>query len=386
MTVAPVEADEQFMRRAIRLAMNGRGRVEPNPMVGCVIVKAGHVIGGGYHRRYGEAHAEPNALESCIESPEGATAYVTLEPCCHLNKKTPPCVPRLIEARLARVVVGSVDPNPDVNGKGIAALRNAGITVDDSTLRPACDQLLAPFVARTLHRQPYVTLKWAQTADGKVAGPGGRRLQISNARSAQAVQDLRARCEAIAVGINTVLADDPLLTARSPSAPHNAQRMRIVFDASLRIDPTRRLFEPGDAATPVRIYHGTGGLADRIRELAMTDAELRPIETDASGRVPLRAVLDDLYADRVTHLLVEPGPTLAQGFLDAGLADRVWIFRAPARVDDPTAPAAASLPRHFIESGSIKLDDNTLTEYLNSTGNAFAAPEPSADLVLTGPS
>src|SRR3954469_22027165 len=132
---APSDQDQQFMRRALRLAMNGRGRVEPNPMVGCVIVnKNGHVIGGGYHQQFGQPHAEPNALASCIESPQGATAYVTLEPCCHTNKKTPPCAPRLIEAKIGRVVIGCLDPNPDVNGKGVAMLRQAGTTVDGPVL------------------------------------------------------------------------------------------------------------------------------------------------------------------------------------------------------------------------------------------------------------
>src|SRR5947209_8575501 len=188
-----LQTDQSFMRRAIRLAMNGRGRVEPNPMVGCVIVKAGRVIGEGYHQEFGGAHAEPNALANCTESPAGATAYVTLEPCCHLNKKTPPCVPRLIEAKLARVVIGCVDPNPEVAGRGARQLQEAGITVDLGVCENEARQLAAPFFARIVQRRPYVTLKWAQTADGKVAGSGGRRLQISNEQSMGIVHNLRAR-------------------------------------------------------------------------------------------------------------------------------------------------------------------------------------------------
>src|SRR3954451_23545285 len=175
-----IQFDDDFMRRAIRLAMNGRGRVEPNPMVGCVIVKDGRVIGEGFHQQYGGPHAEPNALASCTESPAGGTAYVTLEPCCHTNKKTPPCAPRVIEAGIARVVVGCLDPNPEVDGKGVAMLRAAGVTVDGPVLEGEAKQLIAPFIARTRLGRPYVTLKWAQTADGKVAGPGGTRMQISN--------------------------------------------------------------------------------------------------------------------------------------------------------------------------------------------------------------
>src|SRR5215207_9043429 len=151
--------DEHFLRRAIRLAMNGRGGVEPNPMVGCVIVKDGRVVGEGIHAKYGQPHAEPTALASCIESPEGATAYVTLEPCCHTNKQTPPCAPRLIAAKIARVVIGCLDPNPDVNGRGVAMLRAAGIVVDGPICEAECRQHLAAFTARTVYGRPYVTLK-----------------------------------------------------------------------------------------------------------------------------------------------------------------------------------------------------------------------------------
>src|SRR5256714_14414733 len=144
----PEPIDESLMRRAIRLAMRGRGSVEPNPMVGCVIVKDGRVIGEGWHEQFGGPHAEPNTLASCSESPEGATAYVTLEPCCHTNKKTPPCVPKLIEAKIARVVVGCLDPNSDVNGKGVERLRTAGIEVNGPMLEEECKQLIAPVLAR----------------------------------------------------------------------------------------------------------------------------------------------------------------------------------------------------------------------------------------------
>src|SRR5829696_6363962 len=216
------ELDIAMMRRAVALAQRGRGRVEPNPMVGCVIVRDGRVIGEGFHEQFGAPHGEAAALAACAESPAGATAYVTLEPCCHTNKKTPPCVPALIEARLARVVVGSVDPNPDVNGQGLDQLRAAGIAVTQGVLEESTKQLLAPFIARVVYDRPYVTLKWAETADGKVAGPRGERLQISNPRSTRAVHALRAASDAILVGINTVINDDPLLTARDAGAGDGA--------------------------------------------------------------------------------------------------------------------------------------------------------------------
>src|SRR4051794_9878327 len=172
-------ADEAFMRRALRLAMNGRGLVEPNPMVACVLVKDWRVIGEGYHARFGGPHAEPTALANCTESPEGSTAYVTLEPCCHTNKKTPPCAPRLIESKGKRVVIGCLDPNPEVNGKGVAMLRRTGIAVLTDVLGTEATQLIAPFQAQQGESRVYVTLKWAETSDGKVAGANGARRQIT---------------------------------------------------------------------------------------------------------------------------------------------------------------------------------------------------------------
>src|SRR5213082_2221140 len=154
--------DEGFMRRAIELAARGRGSVEPNPMVGCVIVRDGRIIADGYHQEFGQPHAEREALAAARESPRGATVYVNLEPCCHTNKKTPPCVPALIAAKIRRVVVACIDPNPDVSGQGIAQLRAAGIDVTTGILEHQAKQLNAPFFALTQHHRPYVTLKWAQ--------------------------------------------------------------------------------------------------------------------------------------------------------------------------------------------------------------------------------
>jgi diaminohydroxyphosphoribosylaminopyrimidine deaminase/5-amino-6-(5-phosphoribosylamino)uracil reductase len=379
---SPSAIDEQFIRRAIRLAMRGRGRAEPNPLVGCVIVKEGRVIGGGYHEKYGQPHAEPNALASCIESPRGATAYVTLEPCCHTDKQTPPCVPRLIEAGVARVVVGHRDPNPAVNGKGLAQLREAGVEVVAPVLETECGQLIAPFIARTIERRPYVTLKWAETADGKIAGPGGRPMQITNARSNRAVQMLRSRCEAIAVGIGTVRKDNPRLTVRDVPREGSAQMLRAVLDSSLQITGAERLFETDEFATPVRVYHRTGGLADRIRALAMEGINLRALPTRADGRLSLQHLMTDLYQEGITHLLVEPGPTLAGGFFAENLADRLWVFRSQRRADNGAAIAAAAIPEHFVRSGDLELEGDTLTEYLNSKSPLFFTAAPSADLVL----
>jgi diaminohydroxyphosphoribosylaminopyrimidine deaminase / 5-amino-6-(5-phosphoribosylamino)uracil reductase len=373
------ELDEQFMRRAIRLAMNGRGRVEPNPMVGCVIVKDRRVIGEGYHQQFGGPHAEPNALASCTESPAGATAYVTLEPCCHLNKKTPPCAPRVIEAGIARVVIGCLDPNPDVDGKGVAMLREAGVQVDGPVLEGEAKQLIAPFIARTRLGRPYVTLKWAQTADGKVAGPGGARMQISNERSMRLVHELRARSDAIMVGIRTVLIDDPMLTARDVEGARPL--MRVVIDPVLHTPPNSRLLATAKEG-PVLILN----VVDRcfhVEAMTLMDAgaELVRIETEpGSLRLKIPAILAELGRRGVTHLMVEAGPRLGKSFLTAHAADRIWVFRSPTALDDAEAPNAWQV--RYPPAGSIDLDGDTLTEYFNPRSDVFFANTPSADFVL----
>jgi diaminohydroxyphosphoribosylaminopyrimidine deaminase/5-amino-6-(5-phosphoribosylamino)uracil reductase len=379
MSMPSPEFDEQMMRRAIRLAMNGRGRVEPNPMVGCVIVKNGRVIGEGFHAQFGGPHAEPNALAACSEPPEGATAYVTLEPCCHTNKKTPPCTPRLIEAKVARVVVGTLDPNPDVNGKGLAILRSAGIEVLGPLLEAPAKQLIAPFLATVNLSRPYVTMKWAQSANSKVAGTMGRAVRITNEHSDRVVHALRARCDAIIVGTNTVLSDDPLLTARGVE---NARPLlRVVLSNSLKIVPSSKLVQTAKDH-PLVVYSSaasTAANAPLVDELRRTCAEVVSLP-DKDGRFSFTDVLVDLHARRVTHALVEPGPTLTRYMFARGQADRVWVFRSPNAINDPASPSAPDAT--YPESGRADIAGNTLIEYLNPASDAFFAAEPSADLVI----
>ncbi|HET6248950.1 MAG TPA: bifunctional diaminohydroxyphosphoribosylaminopyrimidine deaminase/5-amino-6-(5-phosphoribosylamino)uracil reductase RibD [Tepidisphaeraceae bacterium] len=373
------DLDIEFLQSAVRVAMNGRGKVEPNPMVGCIIVKNGTQIGEGFHQDFGGPHAEPNALAACSESPAGATAYVTLEPCCHTNKKTPPCVPALIAAGVARVVVGCVDPNPLVAGRGIAQLREAGIVVVDAN-DFVCRQLIAPYVARIVHRRPYITLKWAQTADGKVAGPGGKRIQISNRRSQRLIHELRSRCDAIMVGIATARADDPLLTSRGID---NARPLiRIVLDSDLRLSMDSQLVRTIDRGKVVVFcskeaadYSGT-----RIA-LAACGVEIHAVPSDSPGRLGLARIIEQLGAMNITHLLVEPGPTLAHSFLATGLWDRAWIMRSSKRVDDATAPTAANAPPNGV--GEMNIDGDVLTEYLNPMGVYFGL-HASSDFALLG--
>jgi diaminohydroxyphosphoribosylaminopyrimidine deaminase/5-amino-6-(5-phosphoribosylamino)uracil reductase len=372
------EADTELLRRAIRLSMRGRGRVEPNPMVGCVIAKEGRVIGEAYHGRFGGPHAEPSALAACTENCKGATAYVTLEPCCHTNKKTPPCVPRLINAGIKRVVVGCLDPNPNVNGKGIADLRAAGLEVEGPHLDAETKQLNAAFIKGTVRGRPYVTMKWAESANGKVAGARGKRSQISSNRAMKVVHEMRARSDTILVGINTVITDDPQLTVRNVEIFRTL--MRAVLDTQLRMPLESMLARTGSGEVTIfcskQAYHDS----PRVSELEAMGLRVAPIRMDGPNRLNLDDVLYDLD-DQGQHLLIEPGPTLAHCAFEQNLADRVWVIRSPQSIDDPTAPTGPTIPSNYIKTAEVNLDGDTLVEYLNPQSPVYFAPLPSADMM-----
>jgi diaminohydroxyphosphoribosylaminopyrimidine deaminase/5-amino-6-(5-phosphoribosylamino)uracil reductase len=369
--------DGDFMRRALDLSAGGRGWVEPNPMVGCVLVRDGQVLAEGYHERFGGPHAEPSALAKCRDA-RGATAYVTLEPCCHRNKKTPPCVPALLAAGITRVVATIEDPNPAVSGKGLAELGAAGVKVECGLLGESARQLNAAYFKLLREKAPYVTLKWAQTADGKIAGAGGRRLTISNPAVMAAIHRLRGRCGAILVGIGTVISDDPLLTSRAPEAP--GQPLRIVLDSKLRITPQHRLIQTA-RNSPVLVACGAEAAASqKAGDLRAAGAEILALPVDGAGGLSLKDLLAELGSRRISHLLVEPGGRVAESFLGEGLADRVWISRSPKAVDAADAPAAARID--YPAAGSMSIEGDELSEYLNPQSPAFFALEESADFAL----
>jgi diaminohydroxyphosphoribosylaminopyrimidine deaminase / 5-amino-6-(5-phosphoribosylamino)uracil reductase len=374
--------DTEMMERAIRLAMKGRGLVEPNPMVGCVLVKGDQVIGEGFHQKFGGPHAEVNALAACTGDPKGATAYVCLEPCCHTNKKTPPCTTKLIASRIGKVVAACLDPNPMVNGRGLEQLRLAGIAVEQGILEAEAKQLNAAFLKTVEHRRPYVTLKWAQTADGKVAGRAGRRMVISNSASLEVTHGLRSRCDAILVGIGTVLVDDPLLTARGVASPRPL--LRVVLDSNLRISINSQLVQSATRG-PVLVFCGEAAYRQRyetVAELNSHGVEVAPLRLDPDAKLSLEHALDELGTRGICHLLVEPGPTMAESFMRKNLADRVWIFRSPKRAERVDAPAAATI--QYPMTQSIALDGDQLSEHLNPASPVFYSLSASADLVLAG--
>lgn len=362
-----------LMRRAIELAMRGRGHAEPNPLVGCVLVQGDRIIGDGFHQKYGQAHAEPNALAACMESPAGATAYVTLEPCCHTNKQTPPCVPQLIQAKIARVVIGCLDPNPEVNGQGAQQLWAAGIQVVCGLLEAECKQLIAPFIAAVEHHRPYITLKWAQTADGKIAGAGGKPIQISNAISQKALHMLRGKFDAIAVGINTVLTDDPMLSVRHGEPARIPAR--YVLDRQLRTPADARLVQTAKQIPSIIATSEAHALSSRAGELRQHGVEVIAADT-------LSQVAADWHRRRFTHVLIEAGPTLAAAMMAENLADRLWIIRSHQNLNDPSASDAAAIPAHFQGTSRVELGNDVWTEYLNTNSKIFFTSNASPDFRL----
>jgi diaminohydroxyphosphoribosylaminopyrimidine deaminase/5-amino-6-(5-phosphoribosylamino)uracil reductase len=316
--------DEAFMRRALRIARKGEGQVSPNPMVGAVIVREGRIIAEGYHRCCGANHAEINALQAAREPVKGATLYVTLEPCAH-HGRTPPCVEALIACRIGRVVIGTMDPNPLVCGKGIKALRRKGIETTVGVLEEACLRLNEGFFKFIRTGIPFVTVKFAQTLDGRIATSEGHSRWISSPASLRFAHRLRATHDAILVGAGTALKDDPELTCRL--VPGKTP-LRIVVDSRLRIPPESRLFSAGTGERG--IIATTERAPERRRRLfEKRGIELLTLESDRNGQVDLGGLLSVLGQRGITSLLVEGGAALITSFLKGGLADRLIVVIAP---------------------------------------------------------
>jgi len=314
------------MQRALELAIRGQGYVEPNPMVGCVIVRDGRIVGRGYHRRFGGPHAEVFALREAGRRAAGATVYVTLEPCGHVGK-TPPCADALIAAKVGRVVAGMRDPNPLVAGRGLRKLRAAGIAVQTGLQRGEAAALNAPFVTFHRARRPHVILKWAQSLDGKIATRSGDSQWITSAASRRQGHALRARVDAVIVGVGTVLADDPMLTARMVKPRRVATR--IVLDRRLRTPLAAQVVRTASAREPTLIV-GARGAAPLRKQRALERAGCEVILLPANRQgIRLDALLGALWRRAMTNVLVEGGGRVLGAFLGSGLGDEAHVFVAP---------------------------------------------------------
>lgn len=315
-------SDDHWMALALEAAAQGRGMVEPNPMVGAAVVREGRLVSVGRHERYGGPHAEAAALEAAGEQARGATLYVTLEPCCHQGK-TPPCTEAILRSGISRVVAAHGDPFPRVAGGGFARLRQAGLEVAVGPGAAAAVTLNAPFLKHVFTGRPYVIAKWAMTLDGKTAVRSGDSRWISSSASRALVHATRGRMDAVIVGIGTALADDPLLTARPPGprTPH-----RVVLDSRAILPPTSKLAQTA-RESPTLVAVTDRAPADRVHALRSLGCEA--VVFEGAGRVPPVALLDELGRRGMMNVLVEGGGLVLGAFHDAGEVDEVDVYIAP---------------------------------------------------------
>lgn len=312
-----------YMERALELAEKGRGFTSPNPMVGAVIVKDGRIIGEGYHEKAGEAHAEVNAIRSATESVEGATIYVTLEPCSHYGK-TPPCSDLIIEKKLEKVVVAATDPNPLVSGRGLERLRASGIEVSEGVLADKSNQLNDVFNHYITTKTPFVLMKYAMSLDGKIATESGDSKWISSEESRAHAHHLRGYLSGIMVGIGTVLKDDPELTCRVPGYKNP---VRIVLDSELRVPLTSKVLMNQDEAKTLIMTteHAAMSMRNEIEKLGVEIL----IVPELNGKVDLRKALKILGEKEIDSILLEGGGTLNAAALEAGIVNKANIYIAP---------------------------------------------------------
>jgi len=359
--------DEKYILKALDSARRGLGSVEPNPAVGCIIVKGNQIIGKGWHRKFGGPHAEINALKDCKTlgmDPKGAAMYVTLEPCCRQGK-TPPCTDAIIKAGIRKVFVATLDPSSDMNGRGVQQLRDAGIEVETGLCEKQAKLLNTPFIKFAVTGRCWTILKWAQSIDGKLAyaQQGTERKWISNELSRKDSHILRRRAGAVVVGINTVLDDDPLLTPMPGRKDRKA--IRVVLDSRLRIPMDSQLLKTA-GKNPVVVFTSNFALykqPDLAEALSAKGAELL-VYPDTHGRSNLHFLLDELSRRGISQVLVEGGVTVLKSFFEENLADEICIYIAPkvlgARgsvgIDKALADLKQQLDLHYVEVESFDGD------------------------------
>lgn len=344
----PARDDREFMKKALRLALRGEGCTSPNPMVGAVCVLGGQIVGRGYHKKAGSPHAEIEAFLDAAKkgiSLKGATLYVTLEPCCHTGKRTPPCTDAIVASGISDVVVGAIDPNPKVSGEGVAKLRENGVAVRTGVLERECTEINEFFNKHVVSGLPFVTLKCASTIDGKIASATGDSKWIGSVRQRKMAHRLRKKADAVIVGINTVLEDDPGLDVRLIGGTVR-QPVPVIMDSKLRIPPEAKVLSTHPRSI-VATTKRPGKLKEkRLRELG---AEILRLESDAAGRVPAADLLRELGVMGMCGVLVEGGSRVGACFLREGLVDKVVFFYAPKIIGGDGVSMVGDLGKQSIE-------------------------------------
>lgn len=348
--------DSQYMLKCLQLAERGRGNVEPNPMVGAVLVQGGRIVGKGWHRRFGGPHAEVEAIRDAGGQARGATMYVSLEPCNHFGK-TPPCTQAIIDAGIRKVVIGMPDPNPDVAGNGVKRLRDAGVAVVTDVERERCEALNEVFTVNIVQKRPFVLLKVAQTVDGFIAASKGTSHWITSEASRTEVHRLRSMYDAVLVGAETVRKDNPSLNVRHVDGP--APR-RIVLTRSWKLPSSATVFTDGDAHRTVVITSRKAGRAHapeiaRLRARGITVLE---VTTDTLEYASLTSALQILFSDHsIRSMLVEGGAEVFSTFLRARLVDRLDIFTAPKIIGQGRGAFSGLRPLHLADAFRFRVED-----------------------------
>jgi diaminohydroxyphosphoribosylaminopyrimidine deaminase/5-amino-6-(5-phosphoribosylamino)uracil reductase len=321
-------SDKTFMKQCLALAQKGRGRVSPNPLVGAVVVRRGKVVGKGYHSKFGGPHAEAAAIRSCGRGPAGATLYVNLEPCCHYGK-TPPCTDLIVASGIARVVIGLRDPNPLVSGRGVRALRRAGIAVTEGVMMEECRSLNEAFLRHVTTGLPFVTMKVAQTLDGMISDRDGNSRWITGEKARVDVHRRRSEADCVLVGAGTVADDDPLLTVRHVRGP---QPVRAVLDGNFSSPGASRLFSGVRHAPTVVITTEDAFIRHRRKaaRLARRGVTFMVFSGPRSGAIPPADVLSALGRRGITSVFVEGGPATWGAFLNARCVDRIVVYTSPS--------------------------------------------------------
>ncbi len=318
--------DEYYMRLCLSLAKKGRGRTSPNPIVGAVVVKDDKIIGKGYHKKAGLPHAEAIAISKAGSDAEGAALYVSLEPCCHSNKKTPPCTKKIIESKIKKVVIGMIDPNPLVSGKGIEELLASNIEVKAGVLEHEAKKINESFVKYIKIKTPFVILKIAESLDGKIATNTGESKWITGEKAREYAHRLRDEVDAVMVGIGTVLRDNPSLTTRLKNKK-GKDPIRVVVDSNLQIDISSKILtQRSDAKTIIAASKSAS--KNKIEKIKKTGAEIILLKTK-DGKIPLTQLMKELGKREITSLMIEGGSEVAASALKEGVVDKVVFFIAP---------------------------------------------------------
>lgn len=352
--------DETYIKRCFELAVKGEGYVSPNPLVGAVIVKEDKIISEGWHEKYGMPHAEALAIRNAKEDLTGSTLYCNLEPCCHTNKQTPPCVPLIIKSGIKRVVISNIDPNPAVDGKGLEKLKSAGITVEYG-IKEEDGKYLNRFFFKFIKKHiPYVTLKVAQSYDGRIAAKEGERTQISGEQSRLFVHKQRAKFDAVLVGARTVNIDDPLLNVRFIEGRNP---IKIILDGNLNVNLNARIFSKEKEKTWII----TSYLSDREKKnyLMKSGIKLFELSSDKDGRIDLKLILKKLAGEKIVSLFVEGGREIFTQFYNEKLFDEIIILKSPILLPDGVKAFESFNEKELKLTNVEKLGDDEKFTFIN---------------------